>query len=191
MKTKLTIASIAMGAILLTGCGGTSGDTSRGVDGGTQNSLLGTWDLYNGEGAQETQSGLCNNDIVEGDSGQNSLVITSDELKATEKEYSELNCQDEDLMRSSTTTYQYTVGDATKDSVNKDAYELDITMTGWSLHEGSSDGHELDDMGKTYYMMFKFNNEQLLFSEDKSPNDGSSKAKRANVFGSDHYFLKR
>ena len=191
MKTKLTIASIAMGAILLTGCGGTSGDTPRGVDGGTQNSLLGTWDQHDSEGAQETQSGLCNNDVVGGDSGQVILVITSGELKATEKEYSELNCLDEDLVKSMTTTYSYEVGETTKDSTNKDAYKLDITMTGWSLHKGSSDGHELDDMGKTYYTMFKFNNEQLLFSQEEPPNDGSSDAKRANVFEDDFYFLKR
>ena len=188
MKTKLTMASIAMGAILLTGCGGGSGDTPGG---GIQNSLLGTWDAHNTEDAREIQSGLCNNHTAEGDSGQVILVITSGELKATEKEYSELNCQDEDLVKSMTTTYSYEVGETTKDSTNKDAYKLDITMTGWSLHQGSSDGHEPDDMGKTYYFMFKFNNEQLLFSEDKHPNDGSSDAKRANVFGGDHYFLKR
>ena len=191
MKTKLTIASIAMGAMLLTGCGGTSGDTSGGVDGGIQNSLLGTWDQHDGEDVQETQNGLCNNDIEGGVSGKLSLVATSNELKAIEKEYSELNCQDEDLAQSTTTTYRYTVGDTTKDSKNEDAYELDITMTGWSLHKGSSDGHELDNMGKTYYFMFKFNNEQLLFSGEKSVNDGSSDAKRADVFEGDEYFLKR
>jgi len=181
MIKKLSLTTVALSALLLTGCGG--GGASN--DETLQDKLLGTWEL-----TEDNTTG-CYNDTDDGTSENIELKIEKNKFILEEKTYSEFECKEGDLSHHQTSTYSYTLGGKVKNSKNKDATEIDVRKTKFTLHKGQSDGTGLDDIGKIDYGMIKLTDGKLRFSDgDRSKLDGSSKEKRSNQFSSNEYWTK-
>ncbi len=153
-----------------------------GIDEENKNKILGTWDEY------RDNIGPCINDEVRGDSFQYTFIISTESINVDNKKFSELDCLEDDLTKYETTTFSYIVGEETQGSQNEDAYEFDVTMTGWTLHTGTSDGHELDNMGKSAYGMFRVEGDKFFMTK---MDDRSTRETRENVFLTTSYLKKR
>ncbi len=184
------LTTIAVATALLTGCGGGGGNSapvSQISD--IEKELTQTWKLLGKECHQETflngqPTGTSEKAII--------TFISNTDFTFDYKDYNNTTCDESGLTYSDTRTFEYIVGEKTKGAHGEDAYEMDITQTGWTLHHGEADNaqEELASIGETTYDMFLFNGEHLVFADESPDRDGSTKEKRFNDFNLSDFWAK-
>jgi hypothetical protein len=168
MKLKLMVASIGIGALLLTGCGGGDSD-------GIKDKLLGTWYSY------YSDEGPCI-DYEHGTSDIQIVDIADKSIEVITKHFSELGCHEEDMDDKDSLAFSYTVGAETTGSKGEDAYEIDMTLT------KNSSASDDDMLEKTMYGMFRLDGDKLFFTDIEH---GTSKDTREDKFSEKDYMKKK
>ena len=144
MKRMILVAGVAVGALMLSGCGVESGTPPSAMTvADLKAKLLGSWDSQKSENS-------CLNSIEGGTSSKANIYFGAADFNFTKKKYSELGCKEADLTFDVTYTYNYKIGakQTPSDSNITVAFEFDITSTGLDLRKGSLNSIP---NGETYY----------------------------------------
>ena len=193
----MKVAAIAMGiglsAFLMTGCGG--GPASKMEN--DKPDITGKWirnEPTNQKGCINTKHGLSDRYVLE---------INATHLVLNVERFSEEDCDISALDINITYTGSYSIGgkatlhlyDAnasaqSQNFKNVDGYELDTTLTGFSLHSGSL--HSLPEIGKKSYSSFRLDGQKLYLPLDNnSIHDGKTKEKRVIEIGTGYFWTKQ
>ena len=191
MKVAVIAIGIGLSAFLMTGCSGDSATKD------TKPDITGKW-IYNAP----TNQKICINN-GHGFSDRYRLEINATHIVFHSERFSEENCDATALDENITYTSSYTIGAKTtlhlydgngsaqsQNFTSVDGYELDMTLTGFSLHYGSL--HTLPETGKTIYNSFRLDGQKLYMPIDTNRiHDGKSKENRVIEIGTGYFWTKQ
>jgi len=129
MINKKLITTFALGALILTACGGGGSNPVTDAKQKLEKELVGTW--YPTDDNKTATK--CENDENDGTSSKELTVFKNgNNLVITEQNYSELDCKEDDTTFNIDMNFNYSVGEVVKD----DLRVLNLDMTGYTLHKG-------------------------------------------------------
>jgi hypothetical protein len=182
MKLKLMVASIGIGALLLTGCGG-GGDDAPTVIEEAQDKLVGTWlDGISPTGCDDYSHG------VSSVSSKVVLIIDDSDFVIETKDYNNSSCEESGLTMHELETYEYNIVGTAKSTENHDAFKIDLIKTKYTLKKGTTDDPESFNTGAGTEIktMFLFDSDHLVFSKK-----GVTRTDRTNEFNLSQFWTKQ
>ncbi len=179
MKMKLMIASIGVGALLLTGCGG-GGTSGPSVIEEAQQKLIGTWrDGISTTGCEdESYGGSPSSERV-------TLLIDNNDFVVDNKDYNNSTCDESGLIYHDQETYDYDIIGTGESTEGHNAFKIDLIKTKYTLLKGTNNNPEDFNTGTEMKMMFLFDGDHLVFSKK-----GATPTDRTNDFNLSQYWIK-
>ncbi len=148
IKTLLSV-TLCASSLFLAGCGG--GD-DKGV---STSDLKGKWVQ------------ICKNEA--GASSNTVLEFTRTELTRSTYEYSDIGCNQNDIVRHMDIYYNYTLGDDVQTVDGKDATKISLTVTGYRVSAGTYGGSDIPQSGSVEKKIVYIDNRVLYTGEDQEP----------------------
>ncbi|MCH9813750.1 MAG: hypothetical protein K0U47_07380 [Epsilonproteobacteria bacterium] len=153
--------------------------------------LVGLVASFSGCGSNSSSSNVSTSDLKgnwisqcevdETISDQDTFTFTDSVLTVRNVTYDNLTCNniEADILFDITLNYNYVLGSNVTTTGNKQASEIDLTLTGFNLAEGQL--AELPPVGSTEYSIIYKENNKLYSAIDSDTLDGSTSAKRPNT----------
>jgi hypothetical protein len=181
MKLKLVVASIGMGVVLLTGCGG--GTSGPSVIEEAQQKLIGTW-----RDGRTTTGCLDYSGTGFSLSFKSIYIIDNNDFTVESKEYNSSNCDEVGLTLHEQDTYDYDIIGTAKSTEGHDAFKIDLIKTKYTLLQGTQNDPESFNTGAGTEIkgMFLFDGDHLVLSKK-----GTTRTDRTNDFNLSKYWVKQ